>query len=219
MKHVKLHTHTKISAITKGAELPVNGEFIVVSIDTTGLSPSNNKIIEIGAVKLRNMEITEEFNTFINPQMPIPEEVVRQIGITDEMVKDAPLEEDAFREFIKFCGNCKYLIAHNAAFDANFIRAGLERCGLDYNFVELDTVKLCRAITPDEKTHRLGNMIRHFKIKDNRLERAGDYAKATALLFITVITEASKIKPILKIGDLKIADKIIEVRIVDNNEN
>ena len=79
-------------------------DYVVFDIETTGFSPVNNRIIEIGAVKLENGQVLDSFNIFVNPQRQIPEKITQLTGITDEMVADAPLEEEALRQFYAFCG-------------------------------------------------------------------------------------------------------------------
>lgn len=92
------------SLVSGCGDYSVNGEIIVFDLETTGLSAAKDRITEIGAVKLKNCEITEEFQMFVNPGMPIPEEVSRLTGITDEMVEDADSEKEAVEKFIKFAG-------------------------------------------------------------------------------------------------------------------
>ncbi|MCL2634781.1 MAG: PolC-type DNA polymerase III [Oscillospiraceae bacterium] len=203
--------------IPEGGTLSVNSEFIVFDVETTGLSQSDGRITEIGAVKLKNMEIVEEFTTFVNPGMPIPDEVIRINGITDDMVKDAPYEKEAFEKFLKFCEGdnvgdahpgvpktSSTLIAHNAPFDTGFLRAGFTRCGLDYSFTVIDTLTLCKAAVPNKK-HKLDIMVKHFNLGEFTHHRATDDARMTALLFVKIIKEAGKGRSVDKLGDLSAA--------------
>jgi DNA polymerase-3 subunit alpha (Gram-positive type) len=100
-------------------------EFIVFDIETTGLSAVNCKITEIGGVKIRRGEVLERFNSFVNPECPIPPEIVKLTGITDEMVADADTIDKVLPRFFEFVGD-RLLIAHNADFDTGFIRYAAE---------------------------------------------------------------------------------------------
>jgi DNA polymerase-3 subunit alpha (Gram-positive type) len=189
--------------IPEGRNLPLSGEFVVFDLETTGLSPGDNRIIEIGAVKLRNMQIVDEFVTFVNPQMVIPDGASKVNGITDDMVRDAPYENDALRAFTEFCGECKCLVAHNAAFDMGFLRSGLNRCGLPCDFAAVDTLALSRAAVPSLKSHKLSSMAEHYRLADNaNYHRAHDDAKITALLFKRIVADAKIGKELTRVGDL-----------------
>ena len=93
-----------VPAVVGRSAEPFDGEFIVFDLETTGLSAGLERMTEIGAVRVRNGEVVEEFDTFVNPEKRIPDEVVRLTSITDEMVADAPLEEEALRLFMDFVG-------------------------------------------------------------------------------------------------------------------
>ena len=121
---------------------------MVFDIETTGFSPSTDRIIEIGAVKVTDGKITEKFSTFVNPQIPIPFEIEKLTGITDSMVLDAEDITAVLPKFLEFCSDA-VLVAHNASFDVNFITKNAERMGIAIEPTVLDTVTLARQLLPN----------------------------------------------------------------------
>ena len=167
-----------------------DGEFIVFDIETTGLSPMNCKITEIGAVLLSGGEVISEFNTFVDPECHIPEEITKLTSITDEMVKGAPKIEEALRAFLEFAGD-RLLIAHNATFDISFIRFAADSLGIPFDNPYLDTVALSRYVNPDLKRHKLDNLAQYFGLGDFHHHRACDDAAILGKIFICM---AEKLK-------------------------
>ncbi|MBQ3105066.1 MAG: PolC-type DNA polymerase III [Lachnospiraceae bacterium] len=157
--------------------------FVVFDIETTGFSPVNNRIIEIGAVKVRQGEILEVFSSFVNPQVPIPFEIVKLTGIDDDMVTEAPAIEEVLPSFLEFAKDC-VLVAHNATFDMSFIIENAERLGRKEEFTYLDTLRLARVLLPGQAKHTLDAVCKTLKISLENHHRAVDDAKATAEIFL-----------------------------------
>ena len=181
-------------------ECPINGDVIVFDIETTGLSRDLDRITEIGAVKLNNMEVVDRFQTFVNPERPIPANITELTGITDEMVEDAPSEKEALEKFIAFAGK-GVLVAHNADFDTSFIKIACAHQGLTYDIRYADTLKLARAALPHLKNFKLDTVAKEFKLGDFNHHRAIDDAEMLSKIFISLVNVSCKGHPLEKFGD------------------
>ena len=109
----------------------LDGTFVVIDIETTGLDSQNDKIIEIAACRIKNREITDKFSSLVNPGLEIDKEIEELTGITTEMVKDSPDVETVLKQLIEFCGS-DVLVAHNAGFDMGFISKALKDNSIDF---------------------------------------------------------------------------------------
>ncbi|MBE6657069.1 MAG: PolC-type DNA polymerase III [Ruminococcaceae bacterium] len=159
-------------------------ESIVFDIETTGLSNLKDKITEIGAVRIKNGEVLDRFNTFVDPGCPIPEEITALTGITDDMVRGAPSAKEALEAFFAFIGGKdKLLIAHNAGFDIGFIRRAAQESGLPFENPYLDTVSMSRYVNPDLKKHKLNLVAEYFGLGDFNHHRASDDAEMLARIY------------------------------------
>ncbi|MBR2388391.1 MAG: PolC-type DNA polymerase III [Clostridia bacterium] len=165
-----------------------DNEFIVFDIETTGLSQENCKITEIGAVKIKCGKVIDRFSVFVNPELPIPEDIVKLTGITDEMVADAEKIDTVLPKFLDFIGD-RLLIAHNALFDTGFIRAAAKSLGLPFENSFLDTVALSRYLNPSLKSHKLDALAKFYELGDFNHHRACDDAEMLSLIFFKM-TEA-----------------------------
>ncbi|MCG0275032.1 MAG: PolC-type DNA polymerase III [Thermosediminibacteraceae bacterium] len=160
--------------------------YVVTDIETTGLSLDFDEIIEIGAVKIYRGEIIDRFHSFVKPRKPISLHVTNLTGIRNDMVEKAPYVEDVISDFLKFIGD-DIFVAHNAEFDAGFIRRDSERCGMKFNNKVLDTLNLSALIFPELKNHRLETIAKKFNINMGKHHRADDDANTAALILIELI--------------------------------
>ncbi|MGI6168562.1 MAG: PolC-type DNA polymerase III [Christensenellales bacterium] len=158
-------------------------DFVVFDIETTGLKPNAEKIIEIGAVRLRQGEIVDEFSRLINPQKPISDFIAKLTGIGDAMVQDAPLISEVLPKFLEFCGDA-CLVAHNAAFDVGFIGYAARQMGLSCRNPVADTLELSRMLFPEQRSHKLSVMAGKLGIDMGSHHRAADDARTTAQIFV-----------------------------------
>lgn len=163
-------------------------EVIVFDIETTGLDVRACAITEIGAVRVRGGEILDAFDTFVDPECPIPPEITRLTSITDDMVRGAPKLREALERFFAFAGDAM-LIAHNANFDCGFIRAGAEKTGLRFDNSYLDTVALSRFVNPELKKHKLDILAEHYALGDFHHHRASDDARMLALVYLKMLAQ------------------------------
>ncbi len=161
----------------------LNADFVVFDIETTGFSPVNNKIIEIGAVKIRQGEITDRFSVFVNPGVPIPFEIEKLTSINDSMVMDAPPIEVILPQFLDFCQDA-VLVAHNANFDMSFIMENAKRQGISRKFTFVDTLGIARVLLTHQAKHTLDAVAKTLSISLENHHRAVDDAECTAHIFL-----------------------------------
>ena len=182
-----------------------NGEYsdelIVFDIETTGLHKNTCKITEIGAVKIKNGEVIERYNTFVNPQCPIPEDIIELTSITNEMVENERTIDVVLPEFLEFIGD-RLLIAHNADFDTGFIRHAANELGLEFTNPYLDTVALSRFLNPNLKAHKLDALAKHYKLGDFNHHRACDDAEMLAMIFFKMTKQLIDMD-VKKFADIK----------------
>ncbi|WP_080841000.1 PolC-type DNA polymerase III [Cohnella massiliensis] len=162
------------------AERLEDATYVVFDIETTGLSVTANKIIEIAGVKMSGGKELDRFSTFVNPHEPIPYNIQQLTNITDEMVRDAPELEPKLKEFVEFVGDA-VLVAHNARFDIGFIQENCKRIGLpQLTNPVLDTLELARFLHPTMKNHRLNTLAALYKVSLENHHRAIDDTIALA---------------------------------------
>ena len=161
----------------------LDDEFVCFDIETTGLKVDREAITEIGAVVLKNGEITERFQTFVNPKRRLTPEIIGLTGITDEMLKDAPELKDALTDFLKFV-NGRPLAAHNAEFDIGFIRAGCKQVGLEFEPTYVDTLILAQNLLPKLGKYKLDIVAEHLDLPAFNHHRASDDGATVGYMLI-----------------------------------
>ncbi len=156
--------------------------YSIIDVETTGGNPKNSKITEIAIYNFDGNEIVDEFITLINPEMEIPDFIVRLTGIKNEMVQDAPKFYEVANKIIEMTENSLF-VAHNVGFDYGMIRHEFKSLGYDYRRPHLCTVRASRVIIPGHESYSLGKLSRALDIKIEGRHRAGGDAMATVALF------------------------------------
>lgn len=161
-----------------------NATFVVVDLETTGGSPDDSEITEIGAVKVKSGEVIGEFQTLVNPGSEIPPFITVLTGITDAMVIEAPRIGEVLPSFFEFVGSEKevFLVAHNAPFDISFLRAATIRSMRSWpKYRVLDTARIARRVLTrdDVPNNKLSTLAPYFGAEITPNHRALDDAKAT----------------------------------------
>ncbi len=193
-----------VPVVSGNSAEPVSGDFIVFDLETTGLSKRHDRITEIGAVRVCGGKVCETFDTFVNPLVNIPPKITQLTGITDEMVADAPVEDDALRTFFEFCGKLP-LVTHNAAFDTGFLMEACKRCDIEYDYTSIDTVPFARSILPGLKNYKLDTVSKHLNLPDFNHHRACDDARVLADIFIILLDKLCALSDISNISQINAA--------------
>lgn len=154
---------------------------IAIDVETTGISPEKERIIEIGAFR---PETGEVFRTLISPGRPLPERITELTGITDEMLADAPEETEAIKAWLDFMEDDTILLGHNISFDHSFLVQAIRRCGFrEPQFMGIDTLKLSRVLCPELPNKKLETMVAHFGLTNERAHRAFEDARVTVEVY------------------------------------
>ncbi|MFD0616753.1 PolC-type DNA polymerase III [Paenibacillus sp. GCM10027629] len=179
-----------------------NATYIVFDVETTGLSVTNNKIIELAGVKMCEGREVGRFAKFINPHEKIPYNITQLTNITDEMVKDAPELDPVIREFVEFVGD-SILVAHNARFDMGFLQRALRQLEIPpITNPVIDTLELARLIHPTLKNHRLNTLAAKYKVSLENHHRAIDDSIALGGILFGLLQDAAEQKNITMLDRL-----------------
>lgn len=148
-------------------------DYVVFDLETTGLSPLSDEIIEVSALRVKGQKVTDTFSTLANPGRHIPYEATAVNGITDKMVKDAPPVDQVIKDFLGFAGN-EVLVGHNIhSFDMKFLYAAArDKLGLQVENNYIDTLYMARKCLPQLAHHRLVDLAAHFGFSTEGAHRA-----------------------------------------------
>jgi DNA polymerase III epsilon subunit family exonuclease len=165
-------------------------DFVVVDVEATGAKTPPNRLIELGAYRIRGRKIVDKFLSLVNPEIPIPRFVAALTSISNEMVKNAPVFANLAPQWLDFVSD-SVLVAHNAPFDTSFLNHEISRVYPGHRMVNphLCTVRLARRVFPDLSNHRLDTIASHFSIPIVSRHRAGSDALATAEIFLLLLTQ------------------------------
>jgi len=163
------------------ADIPLDGEYVAFDLETTGLSAENDRIIEIGAVLMKDGKELSRFQTFVDPERKLEKKIIDLTGITDEMLKDAPKIEAVLPEFLEFVGD-RVLVAHNAKFDTGFIRGECQRLGYGYDLTDVDTLTLSQQLLPQLSKYKLDVVAKTLSLPNFNHHRAADDANICGLI-------------------------------------
>ena len=163
----------KVERKNKGRSIVrIPGHYTVVDTETTGLSPQTDRLIEIAAIRVRDGKEVARFETLVDPERDLSDEIVELTGITNAELEDAPDQEDALQQFSEFLKD-DIIVAHNANFDVNFLYDSMVRCGMkpiENNFV--DTLRLAKCVRPGLRNYKLATLSREYRIPQPTAHRA-----------------------------------------------
>lgn len=155
--------------------------YVCLDLETTGLDPKKNKIIEVGAVKVVNGSMTEQMETFVNPGVKLDERIIKLTGIEDEQLEGAPEITEVLPALLDFIGE-DILLGHSVLFDYSFVKRAAVNQKLTFEKKGIDTLKIARKFLPELESRNLGFLCRHFEIEHCEHRALAD-AKATVMLY------------------------------------
>ena len=178
--------HEKIELASSG--------FVVFDLETTGAKAPPCRITEIGAYRVKGGILADEFHTLVNPEMKIPPFITSLTGISDDMVSCAPKFHEVADAFLDFIGD-SVLVAHNARFDLGFLNHEIGRVYEEYRVANpsLCTVQLARKLLPHIENHKLKTVANYYSIDLVNHHRASDDARATAKIFVNLLTDLNNL--------------------------
>ncbi len=163
-------------------------DYVALDLETTGLHPVRDRILEIGAIRVKNGEIEDRYSTLVDCRMLIPERITELTGITNELLEEAkaqgqaPDVSEAVAELLKFCGDLP-LLGHNIMFDYSFVKQNAWNCGLEFEKEGIDTLKIAKVFLSDLPSRSLEALCTYFQIDVGAHHRAVEDAMAAASLY------------------------------------
>lgn len=157
-------------------------DYVAFDLETTGLSPETDQIIEIGALKVKDGKVVDRFMEFVKPDKLISPAITSITGITNKMVADARDTENIIRDFVEFCEDY-VLVGHNIMFDYKFCKLYAGKYGYPFEKKGVDTLKIARKVHKDFESKSLGALCEHYRITNQAAHRAYHDALATAKLY------------------------------------
>ena len=192
-EHFVLFDYSERDAVSgncKAVCMPVRvSEFVSVDLETDGLCPEKNHILEIGAIRYHKGKEIGRFHAFIKREEAIPERIRELTGLTEEMLSGGKTEREAISDFLDFCADVPVLLAHNVKVDYSFLKAAAARCGREFEKDGLDTLAICRRLHSGLISRTLEAMCEHYGINTEQMHRALSDAKATAELYFCLTRE------------------------------
>ncbi len=200
------------SIVTNSKGQGLDTTFCVLDLETTGFSPVEDRITEVGIMKIKNGEVLDEFCEFVNPEKHIPERVTKVTNITDDMVKDAPTIKELFPKILEFIEG-SVLVAHNAEFDMSHLKANAKRLGYKFDYTYVDTYAMARAVYPTFPKYKLGKIAEKLGIKVEVAHRALDDVDTTVKVLNKMMQEI-KAKGIEKLDEIdrKLVSEDVKIR-------
>ena len=183
-----INDENSISVVRGRSAEPLDGTFIVFDLETTGLNPASEEITEIAAVRVVEGGIRDSFQTYVNPNKPIPAEITELTGISDETVADAPDLDKAVPEFLAWAGEGQYpLVAHNAGFDMGFLRTACQRLGIEREFTSIDTLEMSRLMLPHMHKFKLNILAKELQVGPFEHHRASEDAAVLGRIYVKLL--------------------------------
>ena len=157
-------------------------EYIAIDVETTGLSPAKERLIELAAVRFRDGEEIDSFTTLVNPGRKLPDRIVELTGIRDDMLTDAPKEDEAIRAFLEYTGE-SVLLGHNLPFDYSFLKTACSRVKQSYERRGIDTLAIAKKHLAELPSRTLEALCTYYGIDSGTSHRALDDARSAARLY------------------------------------